>query len=131
MCSARKVRIQRGGIQENAAPAASLTTFGSFFMSITIALLCVILGFVILIYSAQKFVDGASGLALCLGVPEILIGVLIVGFGTSAPEIMVSIFSALEGSSKLALGNAWGCSGFSAVFSERNILCCFFQLRVR
>lgn len=107
-CAVHVKSVFSWGIQENAAPAASLTTFGSFFMSITIALLCVILGFVILIYSAQKFVDGASGLALCLGVPEILIGVLIVGFGTSAPEIMVSIFSALEGSSKLALGNSWG-----------------------
>lgn len=73
-----------------------------------VALLCVVIGFAVLIYSAQKFVDGASGLALCLGVPEILIGILIIGFGTSAPEMLVSVFSALDGSPSLALGNSWG-----------------------
>lgn len=73
-----------------------------------VALLCVVIGFAVLIYSAQKFVDGASGLALCLGVPEILIGILIIGFGTSAPEMLVSVFSALDGSPALALGNSWG-----------------------
>ena len=77
-------------------------------MSVIFDLLYVVAGFIVLIYSAQKFVDGASGLALCLGVPEILIGILIIGFGTSAPEMLVSVFSALDNSPALALGNAWG-----------------------
>lgn len=77
-------------------------------MSILISLLFVVAGFAALVYSADKFIDGASGLAHCMGVPELLIGILIVGFGTSAPEIVVSVLSALEHSPDLALGNALG-----------------------
>ncbi|MEC7120530.1 MAG: calcium/sodium antiporter [Pseudomonadota bacterium] len=71
-------------------------------------IVAVIVGLAILVWSADRFVDGASGLAKHLGVPALLIGILIIGFGTSAPEIVVSIISAMQGNPGLALGNAYG-----------------------
>lgn len=62
----------------------------------------------VLLYSAEKFVDGAAGSARLLGVSPFLIGVFILGFGTSAPEIVVSVLSALKGNPGVALGNAYG-----------------------
>lgn len=53
-------------------------------------------------------VDGASAVAHHLAMPPLLVGMLVVGFGTSAPELVVSVFAALNGSPSLALGNAWG-----------------------
>lgn len=69
--------------------------------------LFIVLGLIGLIYSSDKFVDGASNLALNLKMPAILVGIIIVGIGTSAPEILVSSSAALQGSD-LALGNAIG-----------------------
>jgi cation:H+ antiporter len=71
-------------------------------------LLAIIAGFVILVWSADKFVDGAASTAKHLGMPSLLIGILIVGFGTSAPEMVVSAIAAMEGNPALALGNALG-----------------------
>lgn len=71
-------------------------------------LLAIIAGFVILVWSADKFVDGAATTAKHLGMPSLLIGILIVGFGTSAPEMVVSAIASMEGNPGLALGNAIG-----------------------
>ena len=71
-------------------------------------LLGIIAGFGILVWSADKFVDGAASTAKHLGMPTLLIGILIVGFGTSAPEMVVSAIAAMEGNPGLALGNAIG-----------------------
>lgn len=71
-------------------------------------LLAIVAGLAVLVWSADKFVDGAATLAKHLGVSALLIGIIIVGFGTSAPEITVSIISALEDRPELALGNAYG-----------------------
>ncbi|AEY02281.1 Ca2+/Na+ antiporter [Oceanimonas sp. GK1] len=68
----------------------------------------ILLGLGVLVWSADRFVDGASATARYAGMPPLLIGMVIVGFGTSAPEIVVSIISALEGNPGLALGNAYG-----------------------
>lgn len=68
----------------------------------------IVLGLAILVWSADRFVDGASAVARYAGMPPLLIGMVIVGFGTSAPEIVVSTISALEGNPGLALGNAYG-----------------------
>lgn len=68
----------------------------------------ILLGLGILIWSADKFVEGASGLAKYYGVPPLIIGMVIIGFGTSAPELVVSAFSSLEGNPGVALGNAYG-----------------------
>ncbi|RZV13321.1 calcium/sodium antiporter [Aliarcobacter butzleri] len=68
----------------------------------------IVAGFAILVWSADKFVEGAASTAKHLGMPSLLIGILIVGFGTSAPEMVVSAIAAMEGNSGLALGNAIG-----------------------
>ncbi|MEM9301413.1 MAG: calcium/sodium antiporter [Pseudomonadota bacterium] len=72
------------------------------------AYVAVLLGIALLIWSADKFVTGASAAARQFGMPALLIGMLVVGFGTSAPEIVVSLFAALDGNPGLALGNAYG-----------------------
>lgn len=70
--------------------------------------LAVLAGLVLLIWSADRFVAGAAGLAAIFGASPLFIGMVIVGFGTSAPEMTVSALAALEGAPELALGNAWG-----------------------
>jgi cation:H+ antiporter len=67
-----------------------------------------VLGLVLLIASAERFVFGASALARNLRVSPLLIGVVIVGFGTSAPEILVSSLAAWRGNPGLSIGNAIG-----------------------
>ncbi|MEQ3638030.1 calcium/sodium antiporter [Alcanivorax sp.] len=73
-----------------------------------LAIAAVIGGLILLVWSADKFVEGAAGTAAHAGMPPLLIGMLIVGFGTSAPEMVVSALAALEGNPSLALGNAYG-----------------------
>lgn len=72
------------------------------------AIIAMIIGIALLVYSADYFIEGASTLALRFGMPKLLVGMLVIGIGTSAPEIVVSVLSALNGSSGLALGNAYG-----------------------
>lgn len=67
-----------------------------------------IVGLILLVWSADKFVDGASATARYFNLSPLLIGIVIVGFGTSTPEMLVSASSALDGASGLALGNAYG-----------------------
>ena len=73
-----------------------------------LAIFAVVVGLAILVWSADVFIDGAVALANKLNVPSFLIGVIILGLGTSAPEMIVSMLAALEGSPELALGNAYG-----------------------
>jgi len=73
-----------------------------------LAFTAIIVGLVLLVWSSDKFVDGAVGLAEGLGMSKAMIGLTIVALGTSAPEIVVSIMSALANSPDLALGNAVG-----------------------
>ena len=68
----------------------------------------IIAGLTILVWGADRFVMGAAALARNLGVPPLLIGLTIVGLGTSAPEILVSAVAALQGNPELAVGNAIG-----------------------
>ncbi|MEA4861256.1 MAG: calcium/sodium antiporter [Sphaerochaeta sp.] len=70
--------------------------------------LAVIIGLVVLVISSDRFIDGAASTARYFGMPSLLIGMVIVGFGTSAPEIVVSTLSAMQGNPGLALGNAYG-----------------------
>jgi len=74
----------------------------------TLALMAVLGGFVLLIWSADRFVEGAAATAKYLGMPALLIGMVIVGFGTSAPEMVVSAMASFDGNPDLALGNAIG-----------------------
>jgi cation:H+ antiporter len=73
-----------------------------------LASLAIFIGLPVLLWSAGKFVGGAASVANHFGVSPLLIGMLIIGFGTSAPEIIVSIFAAIQGNSGIALGNAYG-----------------------
>jgi len=73
-----------------------------------IATSLIVIGFFLLIWSADLLVENASALASRLGVSTFLVGVIIVGFGTSAPEMFVSAMAALENKGNLALGNALG-----------------------
>ncbi len=73
-----------------------------------LASLAIIVGLPVLLWSAGKFVGGSAAVANHFGVSPLLIGMLIIGFGTSAPEIIVSIFAAVQGNSGIALGNAFG-----------------------
>ena len=68
----------------------------------------IILGFICLIKGGDFLVDGATAIARKVKVSEMVIGLTIVGFGTSAPELLVSLKAALEGSSGLAIGNVVG-----------------------
>ncbi|MCK5648553.1 MAG: calcium/sodium antiporter [Gammaproteobacteria bacterium] len=70
--------------------------------------LAILGGFLLLIWSADRFVLGASGIALNSGVSPLVIGLTIVGFGTSAPEMIVSGVAAYQGTPNLAVGNALG-----------------------
>ncbi|MBA55805.1 MAG: calcium/sodium antiporter [Pseudomonadales bacterium] len=73
-----------------------------------LAFIAIIAGLVLLVWSSDKFVDGAVGLAEGLGMSKAMIGLTIVALGTSAPEIVVSIMAALAESPELAFGNAVG-----------------------
>lgn len=75
---------------------------------IAVYLLALVVGLIALVKSADKFVDSASLVAKKLGMSPLLIGMIIVGFGTSAPEFVVSALASLEGNSGIALGNAYG-----------------------
>ena len=73
----------------------------------------IVLGFIGLIWGADRFVVGASALARNLGVSPLMIGLTIVAFGTSAPEIFSSAVAALEDKPELAIGNALGSNLFN------------------
>ncbi|HDL5400065.1 TPA: calcium/sodium antiporter [Mannheimia haemolytica] len=74
----------------------------------TLAVAAIIGGLIILVWSADRFVEGAASTARHFGMTPLLIGIVVIGFGTSAPEMLVSASSALSGSPGIALGNAYG-----------------------
>ncbi|MCS5559382.1 MAG: calcium/sodium antiporter, partial [Oceanospirillaceae bacterium] len=73
-----------------------------------LAIAAVIIGLGLLVWSADRFVDGAAATAGHLGMSPMLIGLTIVAFGTSAPEMLVSTMAALGNAPGLAIGNAIG-----------------------
>jgi len=68
----------------------------------------ILAGFILLIWSADRFIIGAAATARNFDVPPLIIGLTIVGFGTSAPEMMVAGFASYNGSPAMAIGNALG-----------------------
>ncbi len=78
-----------------------------------LSLLFVLGGFAALAWSSDLFVDGASALAKKLGISPLIIGMVIIGFGTSAPELCVSVMSGVSGYSNVSLGNAYGSCIFN------------------
>lgn len=77
------------------------------------ALIAILGGLLLLAWSASRFIDGAAASARHLGMPPLLIGMVVVGFGTSAPEMVVSAMAAADDSPALALGNALGSNIFN------------------
>ena len=93
------------------------------------SLILLIVGFVILIKGADIFVDGSSNAARNLKIPKMVIGLTIVAFGTSAPELAVSIKAVMSGNSDIVLGNVVGSNilnillilGLSSLFSQMKV----------
>ena len=75
--------------------------------------LLLILGFILLIKGADYFVDGSSSVAKLLKVPTIIIGLTVVAFGTSMPELSVSVTAAIKGNNDLAVSNVLGSNIFN------------------
>ncbi|MCO6435129.1 calcium/sodium antiporter [Nitrosomonas nitrosa] len=73
-----------------------------------LAFVAVVCGLMLLVWSADRFVNGAASTAHYFGMPPLLIGMVVVGFGTSAPEMVVSALAASQGNPGIALGNAYG-----------------------
>jgi cation:H+ antiporter len=92
--------------------------------NILLSVTAIICGFGLLIWGAERFVHGAAAIAKNLGVAPLIIGLTIVGIGTSAPEILISIIAAYQGNPALAVGNALGSNitnialvlGITAIF---------------
>ncbi len=95
-------------------------------MNIWLAILLLVVGFVCLVKGADWFVDGAAGIAEKLRVPQLVIGLTVVAFGTSAPELATSIISSVQGDTGIAIGNIVGSNitnillilGLAAVIAE-------------
>lgn len=81
-----------------------------------ISFLLLILGLVLVVYGANLLVDGASSLAKKYKIPNIVIGLTVVAFGTSAPEFIVSTYAAYTGNSDIAIGNVVGSNIFNIFF---------------
>jgi cation:H+ antiporter len=79
-------------------------------------ILLVIGGLALLVIGAQSLVRGASKLAVALGIPPLIVGLTIVSFGTSAPELAVSVQSALAGNTGIVLGNVVGANIYNVLF---------------
>src|SRR5574344_98655 len=79
-------------------------------------ILLLIGGLVLILLGANGLTDGASSIAKRFNIPSIVIGLTIVGFGTSTPELRVSVSSALKGSADIAIGNIVGSNIFNALF---------------
>ena len=93
-------------------------------------ILLLILGFVLLIKGADAFVDGASGIADRFHIPQIVIGLTIVAFGTSAPEAAISITAGIQGSTGIAIGNILG-SNILNILLILGITACITTLKVQ
>ena len=75
-----------------------------------------LVGLGLIVLGADWLVDGASSIARKAGVSEFVIGLTIVGFGTSCPELVVSLTGALEGNADIAIGNVIGSNIFNVLF---------------
>lgn len=95
-------------------------------MDLAVQIVILLVGFVMLVKGADWFVDGAAGIAAKLRVPQLVIGLTVVAFGTSAPELAVSVSAVLEGTADVSIGNVVGSNivnillilGLSALMKE-------------
>ena len=72
------------------------------------AVILLTLGLAFLVWSADRFVEGSATAARHVGMPPLLIGIVVIGFGTSTPEMIVSTLASFLGNPGVALGNAYG-----------------------
>ena len=82
-------------------------------ISLGLSIAFMLAGLVALAWSSDVFVDGSAVLARALGISPFVIGMVVIGFGTSAPELCVSVMSGLSGHASLSLGNAYGSCTFN------------------
>ena len=95
-----------------------------------IDLILLIAGFLVLIFGANKLVDASSSLAARFGIPNIVIGLTIVAFGTSAPEMVVNAIAAINGKTEMVVGNVLGSNIFN-VFGILGICAIIYPLTVK
>ncbi len=94
------------------------------------SIILLIIGFVILIKGADLLVDGASALAKRFKVSDIVIGLTIVAFGTSAPELVVNLFASFQGNTEIAIGNIVG-SNIANIFLILGVAGIIYPLTVK
>lgn len=80
------------------------------------AIAFLVVGLVLLVYSADFLVKGAANIAAALGISPLVVGLTVVAFGTSAPELAVSVMSAFKGQADIAVGNVIGSNIFNVLF---------------
>ena len=97
--------------------------------TLLLPILAILLGFILLIWSADKFVLGASNTARSFSISPLVVGVVIVGLGTSAPEMLVSAMAALENKTGLSLGNALG-SNITNIGLMLGLTALFYPLQI-
>ncbi len=88
-----------------------------------------VIGFLLLMWSANTFADNALLLGQRFNISKILIGIVILGFGTSAPELLVSALSALQGNPGLAIGNALG-SNITNILLVLGVTLCILPIKI-
>jgi cation:H+ antiporter len=98
-------------------------------MTLSLPILAIIIGFALLIWSADKFVLGASNTARSFSISPLIVGVVIVGLGTSAPEMLVAAMAAIDGKSSIAIGNALG-SNITNIGLMLGITAIFYPLHI-
>lgn len=81
-----------------------------------VSFLNLVIGFAFLVWGADRFVEGSSALAQKMGIPSLIVGLTIVAFGTSAPELAVSVSASLADANEIALGNVLGSNIFNLLF---------------
>ncbi|WP_413691680.1 calcium/sodium antiporter [Psychromonas sp. KJ10-2] len=91
--------------------------------------IAILVGFALLIWSADKFVLGASNTARSFSISPLIVGIVIVGLGTSAPEMLVSSMAAFEGNTGLSIGNAIG-SNITNIGLMLGITALFYPLHI-
>ncbi len=101
-------RAHPWSVRDANLPHRTARPSGYLLRTVLIDVVRLIAGGFILYLGAEWLVSGAAGLARSLGIPPLIIGLTVIGYGTSAPELTVSVASSLRGSSAIALGNAIG-----------------------
>ena len=91
-----------------------------------IQIIILLVGLALILFGANFLVDGSSNIARKFGISEFIIGLTIVGIGTSTPEMVVSFISSFQGKADMAIGNVVGSNIFNT-FVEVNVNDFFFR----